>query len=308
VRPSQVNLKSGRKLTAITAVNTPAPSYSAVASRAVTSEVPRQANPAAVPKYKVIVTPSATCKNTNTADDTRKLLMSKSPMHYGIRADRVVPMRNNAVLVESRCASVLQLTQSDKLKELKLEARHLSKSWPKVQIMDIPESITKEALMDDLSRQNFSEAVPENFIGKMFKYGRKQQNTPGDHASNNTTSWVVELHPAARQQLIKVGRFYTSWKSHTVRDFLQVTRCFNCQRHGHISKHCTSPRQCGYCASTEHDSKTCPAKDDSSKYRCANCLRGGLRDANHHTAQDICPIHKHRTQELINSTLYDVDG
>jgi hypothetical protein len=113
-------------------------------------------------------------------------------------------MRNNALLVESRCASVLQLTQSDKLKELKLEARHLSKCWPKVQIIDIPESITKEALMDDLSRQNFSEAVPENFIGKMFKYGRKQQNTPGDHASNNTTSWVVELHPAARQQLIKV--------------------------------------------------------------------------------------------------------
>jgi hypothetical protein len=42
---------------------------------AVTSEVPRQANPAAVPKYKVIVTPSATYKNINTADDTRKLLM-----------------------------------------------------------------------------------------------------------------------------------------------------------------------------------------------------------------------------------------
>ncbi|KAJ3616475.1 hypothetical protein MTP99_003082 [Tenebrio molitor] len=117
-----------------------------------------------------------------------RFLVKQTPRPYlNIRADRVVPMRNNAVLVESRCASVLQLTQSDKLKELKLEARHLSKSWPKVQIMDIPESITKEALMDDLSRQNFSEAVPENFIGKMFKYGRKQQNTPGDHASNNTT-------------------------------------------------------------------------------------------------------------------------
>ncbi|KAH0811838.1 hypothetical protein GEV33_010953 [Tenebrio molitor] len=165
------------------------------------------------PSYSMIaaknVTPSATPKITP---------QQSPPSDFGIRADKVVIMKNNAVLVESRCASVLKLGESKLLKELKLSAKPVEKSWPRMQIMDIPEQTTQEELLEELGRQNLPETVPDVFTGKMFKYGRGSRNN--DRGRSDTTSWVVELHPAARAHFIKTGRVYTTWRSHTIRDFL----------------------------------------------------------------------------------------
>jgi hypothetical protein len=140
----------------------------------------------------------------------------------------------------------------------------------------------------------------------MFKYGRGNRNS--DRGRSDTTSWVVELHPGARAHFIKTGRVYTTWRCHTIRDFLLVSKCFNCQCFGHIEKCCSAPQQCGYCASTDHESRNCRHREDKRAHKCANCTRSGIKDANHHTAENICPIYQHRAQEAINSTQYDVDG
>jgi hypothetical protein len=137
----------------------------------------------------------------------------------------------------------------------------------------------------------------------MFKYGRGNRNS--DRGRSDTTSWVVELHPSARVHFIKTGRVYTTWRCHTIRDFLLVSKCFNCQCFGHID---SAPQQCGYCASTDHESRNCRHREDKRAHKCANCTRSGIKDANDHTAENICPIYQHRAQEAINSTQYDVDG
>jgi hypothetical protein len=282
-----------------------APSYSMIAAKNVTPSATPKITPQ-VTKYKMLVTPAPNCPGIKTAEDTRRVLTAKPPSDFGIRADKVVIMKNNAVLVESRCASVLKLGESKLLKELKLSAKPMEKSWPRMQIMDIPEQTTQEELLEELGRQNLPETVPDVFTGKMFKYGRGSRNN--DRGRSDTTSWVVELHPAARAHFIKTGRVYTTWRSHTIRDFLLVSRCFNCQRFGHIAKFCSAPQQCGYCASTDHESRNCRHREDKRAHKCANCVRSGIKDANHHTAENICPIYQHRAQEAINSTQYDVDG
>jgi hypothetical protein len=43
------------------------------------------------------------------------------------------------------------------------------------QVFDIPETVTKEQLIEELERQNHTNSVPENFVGKMFKFGRRNE-------------------------------------------------------------------------------------------------------------------------------------
>ncbi|KAJ3631944.1 hypothetical protein MTP99_013044 [Tenebrio molitor] len=125
----------------------------------------------------------------------------------------------------------------------------------------------------------------------------------------DATLFILEKDgPAARPHLLKKGIVFSSWRSHNIRDFLTVTRCYNCQRFGHIAKHCRSEQQCGYCSSTENESRDCRHKLGESKHQCANCIRSGNKDANHHTASNQCPIFQHRAQETINATFYDVNG
>jgi hypothetical protein len=281
--------------------NTNVPTYSSIARTAAPSNSTTGEQDSATktaPKYKVIVKPAVNCKGIQTSADTKRILTSRPPSDYGIRAEKIVLCRDNAIRVESTCPSVLKLGESEEFKKLKLTAQPTTKNWPKVQIFDIPENTTKEQLEATLQEQNLPDSVPETFVRKMFKYGPKQDTGP--------TTWIVELHPLARQHLINAGRIFSSWRAHKVRDFVAVTRCYLCQGFGHIAKHCISQRICGYCSGTDHESRNCRHKDDSSQHKCINCRRSQIKEYSHHTASKCCPIYKYRIQDAINETQYDV--
>jgi hypothetical protein len=106
------------------------PSYSMIAAKNVAPSATPKITPQ-VTKYKMLVTPAPNCPGIKTAEDTRRVLTAKLPSDFGIRADKVVIMKNN-VLVESRCALVLKLGESKLLKELKLSAKPVEKSWPRM--------------------------------------------------------------------------------------------------------------------------------------------------------------------------------
>jgi hypothetical protein len=290
--------------------STAAPTYGAIAARPPTV-TPANKAPGltpAPPKFKITVVPESGCPGINTAEDTKRLLQTRPPRDYGIRVDKIVTLKDNAILLESRCDSVLKIADSKVLKDLKLKAVPIRKRWPRMLISDVPEGTTQEQLVEELTGQNLPDSVPKNFIGKIFKQNRRTQRNTESRSSAGSANFVVEVHPAARRFYLQTGRVYTAWRSHHIRDFLEVTRCYNCQRYGHISRNCNSPTACGYCSSTEHDSNACRHRDDPQKHKCVNCLRSGAKDTAHHTAANMCPIYKHRLQDVINATLYDVDG
>lgn len=256
-----------------------------------------------VPKFKVIVRPNSDCQGIQSSEDTKKLLTSKSQKIYGITVDKMVTLKDNAVLLESRSETLLSLESSKTLAELQLSARPISKSWPKIQVFDIPIGTTKEAVIEDLKAQDYPVNLPKDFIRSAFKI-----NSRDSQAEKQYASWVFEIHPIARNHLTKIGRIYSSWRAHKVRDFTRVTRCYKCQRFGHISKFCTSQRICGYCTSTDHDTKDCAVSKKTEKHKCANCLRSGITNTDHHTACNTCPIYIARLNDLINDTEYMVDG
>jgi hypothetical protein len=70
--------------------------------------------------------------------------MSRPPRDFGIQVDKVVTLRDNIVPLQSRCPLVFKLEESKLPKELKLTVRPANKTWPKIQIFDVQESVTKE--------------------------------------------------------------------------------------------------------------------------------------------------------------------
>jgi hypothetical protein len=175
------------------------PTYSSIVKTATTQQAPT-GTPS--PKYKVIVKPARNCKGVQTSADTKKILMSKTPQELGIQAERVTMCRDNSVRIESRCPSVLKLGESETLKNLKLTAQPVTKLWPKIQIFDIQDDMTQVQLVGILSDQKLPDSVPETFVRKCFKHGAKLEQ--------GQTTWIVELHPAAKQHLINTGRIFSN--------------------------------------------------------------------------------------------------
>jgi hypothetical protein len=246
--------------------------------------------------YKVIIKPHASLKNIKTAEDTRKILTSKSPKQLNINVDKITPLRNNAILIESRCESILNLPSSEILKSLKLEAERVNKFWPKIQIFDVPKNMEKDELISEISKQDtLPDTIPKDFIKSAFKTGQPK---------DDSNTWVIELHPAARNHFMRIGKIYIQWKSLNIKDYLRVTRCFNCQKYGHVSKYCQSEKQCGICAATNHETRNCMVKDNEQKHKCANCVRSRQSNTNHQAGDSECPIYLFKRQDLINNTLY----
>jgi hypothetical protein len=77
-------------------------------------------------------------------------------------------------------------------------------------------------------------------------------------------NWVLEIHPALWKQLISKGRVYLVWESYKVEKYLRLTKCYKCQRFGHIKKYCPIPDEsasCGTCTSSEHETHDCLHKN-----------------------------------------------
>ena len=62
----------------------------------------------------------------------------------------------------------------------------------------------------------------------------------------------------------------------------RVTRCFNCQKYGHIAKRCKNPTTCAECAG-DHTTNKC-TKEPEARRKCAAC-KGG-----HAAGSRQCPV------------------
>lgn len=151
---------------------------------------------------------------------------------------------------------------------------------PKVIIYDLPGDASVEDVKAALVSQNGDLLRPED-INLLFRLKSKAETS---------THWVVEVAPNAFKALKKKRKLFFGWSSVGWREYLKEVRCFNCNRLGHVRRHCKNERTCRKCSGVGHEHKDCTA----SSPKCGNCTRANDRfkkgiDVGHRVDDPKCP-------------------
>lgn len=113
--------------------------------------------------------------------------------------------------------------------------------FPKIMIYDVPNDISEDEAKDCIITQNPNRRPEVDAAQKGFKIVKKMAVK-----DRKVEHWVVECYPEVRDWLMSEGRIYVDWSSCRVKDFLSITRCYNCQGYGHPSRFCKGKRTCGH--------------------------------------------------------------
>src|SRR5436190_23688640 len=103
---------------------------------------------------------------------------------------------------------------------------------------------------------------------------------------------VVECSVRIRNWLRGKEKIYIEWQLCRVKDYVDVPRCYKCQRYGHVAKHCNSEKPgCSHCAG-EHEFKDCPDAKKKERVCCVNCKREKRENSKHDAASRKCPAYE----------------
>lgn len=81
------------------------------------------------------------------------------------------------------------------------------------------------------------------------------------------------------ENLINRERIFLQLKTHRIKEYLNITRCYKCHGYGHIAKMCKVPDQlCENCDCKDHASNEYPKKNN---LQCINCMKNKQDEVNH---------------------------
>jgi hypothetical protein len=249
-------------------------------------------------RHKVLIFPTKDATNIDSSTKTKEILTKTvNPKDLCIKPDRLIKIRNNGVMIESSTIEVEKLIGDKSLQKAGLEARKPKILWPKLVIHNVPNPVSAEELSERIEEQVQKKIrLPENWCAYAGTLGPKK---------TTDASWILEVHPTVWKSLTSEGHIYIDWHSCRVENFVKLTKCFKCQRYGHVAKYCNSEESCGFCTSSEHETKDCPHKNLPAKHSCINCIRAKFRDHSHHTNAESCPIFKRKLEEYLSSICYE---
>ena len=117
---------------------------------------------------------------------------------------------------------------------------------------------------------------------------------------SNLATVALKLPVEVKDKLLADGRVFFNMSSVKVYHRVHVKRCPHCQSLGHYPDRCPnrgSPPTCMFC-SKDHDTDTCPVKDDPNKHVCKNCVPTNHNEHSHHAGSVKCPTYKNEYDRL----------
>lgn len=263
-----------------------APSYSSIAQRA--------------PKRKTIPILS-TSAILLTRKPTTKMTINniKEIVDRELRKERNLPKLfssvtrdRNSLLIKSTADkevdAILNSLQTNENILSLLELKYLGEKRKKIIILGIPNYIDEEEVIENIEKE-IGQDVKEN--------SRKTISRP----KSKSYQLMIELEEPSANLLLSQARLHISLASCRITNYAPIIRCNNCQLFGHTQDKCRRQQTCAYCMNN-HNSSTCPNKDNPSSHRCINCLHTidneGRPYNNQHSANsNQCYVFKDRFNE-----------
>lgn len=225
--------------------------------------------------------------------------MKKAGAQANVR--RIKHVRNCGVLIETANArealkikTVVDNAQCIKFREPRTK-------FPKIIVYNMPKHQAEDAALQEIHHRNLAPRISEDTFKTETKLLFKLR-TRGE-----TDHWVLETQPETFQAIMELGRLFLGFGSHKTEIFKTPSRCFNCQRFGHTTKHCEEKTEtCGYCAQTKHGVKDCPIRRAHRRPTCANCVRRKAPEptTRHEINSKTCPEYKRAQEHELRSTTF----
>ncbi|KAG7295390.1 hypothetical protein JYU34_022439 [Plutella xylostella] len=239
-----------------------------------------------------------------SSEDTKNLVQKIiSPEELKLHVSSVRKTKHGGVIISTeRKEDIQKLKQCEKFNSSGLTISEVSKRKPRIVIIDVPNNLSNNQVIDYLYEQNIADHFPNSERESIVS------NIKLSHLSGKKgglySNYILEVPADVRKLLISQRRVYLHWSSCPVRDYTYVSRCFKCQQYGHSAKFCREPEStCGHCGQVGHTIKECPQTTEPPV--CATCLRF-KKPSDHKTGEEACPARKFAELKMINSTDYEV--
>ncbi|XP_050065327.1 uncharacterized protein LOC126554281 [Aphis gossypii] len=130
--------------------------------------------------------------------------------------------------------------------------------WPTVLIYDVDRDVESSKLSGMIMEQNPELGLEKESVVPLFMKGSKAEEQ---------VWWVCSVRPSHFRTIVGKS-LYIGMSRCRVKEYVDIVRCFKCQRFGHRAAMCQAKADtCGRCAVQGHRARDC----EGGPVKCANC-------------------------------------
>ncbi|GBN91930.1 hypothetical protein AVEN_235980-1 [Araneus ventricosus] len=194
-------------------------------------------------------------ENTSSEETKSTLFSSIAPSKINVGVKHVKKVQNGGVAVEctteEQLDKIIKEINSNPSLQGKVETRPPVRRDPKIIIYDVDIAVSKESFLQTFCQQN---NVETEKISGTFSLKSK---------TKDKVHWVLQTDPKVFKTLMRGKKVYFEWARLSIREFLRPTRCYKCNRYGHISTKCEHEETCPRCGEEGHNKRPARKKQNA---------------------------------------------
>jgi len=254
-------------------------------------------------KHVITIHPKSTETDMTSEELKKQIKTNLSPEDLGyVSINRMKCIRNNSLLIEcdsKNDCEQLQNTINSKISDI-CEAKIPKKSNPRIIVYNIYNE--REQTLDQMKQELQNSIINRNRDISSYLENKNIENEMIfkyfiRSKQQNLNHLVIEVTPELRKVFLNLQKINLLFTRNGVKDFVSITRCFNCLGFGHTKANCSSEQKsCSKCAHSGHSHNECTVSSVHHKY--VNCFKynSSLKnpnakkyDTNHDAFHSFCP-------------------